>query len=148
MSIETKVNRNNWRAIRKGSIANLLVSQYEKIRDIFKDTNNIVHCCFCGGKIYEHAKAKYQNETMEHMDIVAIGGTTSSNCLPSCEKCNSSKGERGIEWYFEQSFFKEELYEKIVDAHTLFNPELDIKTVVENDPNLSFETEYEEISIH
>jgi hypothetical protein len=65
------------------------------------------HCAYCGtGPIQER----------EHIVPVSDGGGyTAANIIPSCKRCNTSKGNRPlVKWYPEQPYFSKERLAKII----------------------------------
>lgn len=66
-------------------------------------------CAYCGFK--EHNKEL----TLDHVVPVYQGGTDAyNNLVPSCRKCNLSKGNRPMaQWYFDHEDFTTERWFKI-----------------------------------
>ena len=63
-------------------------------------------CCYCG---------KETLLTQDHfIPIVKSGGYCVENILPSCSRCNSSKGDKIFtDWYYKQKFYSIEREQKI-----------------------------------
>ena len=72
-------------------------------------------CAFCGVNANNSRNAGQQRLTEDHVMALVNGGLDeSSNIIPACFTCNSSKGARLVEsWYRRQSFFTEARWSKI-----------------------------------
>lgn len=76
--------------------------QWEKCKKYF---NN--QCAYCGMSETDHLTKYRQRLHKEHVDHE--GKNDLSNCIPSCRKCNSSKGNKPFgDWYSETSLFTNE----------------------------------------
>ncbi len=73
------IDSNNSRARKFNVPATLTLAEWDSIVKHFN-----AMCAYCGG-IYE---------CLEHYRPIPTGGTTKDNCLPSCRKCNSTKGNK------------------------------------------------------
>lgn len=64
-------------------------------------------CAYCGKQL--------KRPTQDHVVSAENGGeNTASNVLPSCGKCNSSKGPKMLaDWYPEQPFYSQERQDRI-----------------------------------
>ena len=70
-------------------------------------------CAYCGMTQEESKRIQNQNLHKEHMDNK--GYNDLRNAIPACRSCNSGKHEDSLEeWYFEQEFFNEDRYDKII----------------------------------
>lgn len=74
-------------------------------------------CAYCElpfeeHKVKFHGKIGHQDFHKEHFDDK--GKNDLSNCIPSCKICNSSKGTKDFEeWYQKQEFYTKERYDRI-----------------------------------
>jgi len=70
-------------------------------------------CAYCG--MTEEESKRTQNQVL-HKEHVDTGGYNDlRNAVPACRSCNSGKHEDDLEeWYFEQEFFDEDRYDKII----------------------------------
>lgn len=68
-------------------------------------------CAYCG-RVAGHGK----HLTKDHVVAVSKGGkTTRTNIIPSCERCNFSKGNKElVDWYHAQEFYSKKRLDKIL----------------------------------
>lgn len=91
--------------------------EWESCKDYFDN-----RCAYCGISIEQHiAKRKNKSFIMdlhrEHVDDE--GYNDLRNCVPSCRECNSAKYNFiMIDWFFKQTFYDEERYNKIIQWTT------------------------------
>jgi len=98
--LDRKVKRNNDRAINKGLVGDLDTEEYIKICKLFD-----YGCAYCG---------KPHANSLDHVVPLSDGGgTTISNCVPSCERCNQNKSSREVHEFEEWRHTSEERAEKI-----------------------------------
>lgn len=76
-TIEQRVRGQNQRAKQAGARYDLTVEQWLETLEYFDHK-----CAYCGENDYQF---------IEHYLPVAIAGTTVSNCVPSCARCNAFK---------------------------------------------------------
>lgn len=70
-------------------------------------------CAYCGMTLEEHQEKFREKLHNDHVD--EDGYNDLRNDVPACKRCNCSKHDNELEdWYFEQEFFNEERYNKIV----------------------------------
>ena len=99
-----KVNTNTQkrRSIKKQLPSTLSAEQWELAKKVFKNK-----CCYCGEE---------KPLAQEHFHALAKSGEHSHlNIIPSCQKCNSSKGTRSFfDWYPKQPFYSKTREQKIL----------------------------------
>lgn len=79
-SMETNIRQQNAIARKTGLVCDLTLTQWLKTIAYFKK-----RCAYCG----EYTKSIF----IEHfIPVKRGGGTTASNCVPACTKCNTRKG--------------------------------------------------------
>ena len=73
-------------------------------------------CAYCGA-----TPRKNERLTKDHLvPICNDGGTTPENIIPSCAKCNSSKGSEDFkDWFMKQQFFSQERLNRIFKWRTM-----------------------------
>lgn len=70
-------------------------------------------CAYCGMTLEEHKRKFGQKLHNDHVD--EDGYNDLRNDVPACVRCNCSKHESELEeWYFKQSFYNEDKYNKII----------------------------------
>lgn len=74
-----RVRDHNERASRLGQPASLTLREWLATLEHFAWV-----CAYCGGSF----------ECLEHLETVQRAGTTASNCVPSCHRCNMRKGNK------------------------------------------------------
>ena len=95
-----KVQRNNLRAQKKGLVGDLVTEEYIKICKLFN-----YECAYCG---------KPHANSLDHIvPLSEGGGTTISNCVPACERCNQKKSSKEVHCFEEERHTCEERKEKI-----------------------------------
>jgi hypothetical protein len=95
----------------------ITIKQWLACKDYFVNEYGDWCCAYCGFLQREHFGRRLDKtfpmdlhkEHVEH-----DGANDLSNCIPSCQHCNSSKRQKSlIEWYPLQSFFTQERLDKI-----------------------------------
>lgn len=87
-------------------------------KEYFKDKDGDYCCAYCGLKIQNHFR-KYRDKIQKidlHKEHVIFNGADDlSNCIPSCQSCNSEKHESSLdEWYNKDNIkFSKKRYDKI-----------------------------------
>lgn len=73
-------------------------------------------CAYCGA-----TTRKGERLTKDHLIPVCCGGdTTPDNIVPSCAKCNHSKGSEDFkDWFMAQPFFSQERLNRIFKWRTM-----------------------------
>ena len=113
---QTKWQRNNedkikeYRKKRKNKNHDISIVEWNECLEFFKHK-----CAYCGMSESE-AKVKYNNRLhKEHVDHA--GSNKIDNCVPACKSCNSSKGSRIFDvWYNENNdAFTQERYSRIAE---------------------------------
>lgn len=79
-TIKEKLAGQNQRAKQAGARHDLTLEQWQETLEYFRQK-----CAYCGGEY----------EVIEHYLPVSIAGTTVSNCVPACLKCNIMKDKKG-----------------------------------------------------
>lgn len=112
-SIEASKERTKkYREAKSNVASDLTTEQWERTCLFFAD-----ECAYCGGKV----------EEQEHLVAVSKGGGyTQSNIVPSCKRCNTSKGGQDLaKWYIQVPWFSKERLNRIVEYIKLFESEED-----------------------
>ena len=87
-TIEQRLHGQNQRAKQAGARHDLTMQQWLKTLEYFDHK-----CAYCGGEY----------EVIEHYLPVSKAGTTVSNCVPACLKCNVMKDSQGHNLSFYQN---------------------------------------------
>ena len=99
-----KVNTNTQkrRSIKKQLPSTLSAEQWELAKKVFKNK-----CCYCGEE---------KSLAQEHFHALSKSGEHSRlNIIPSCQKCNSSKGTRSFfKWYPKYEHYSKKREQKIL----------------------------------
>ncbi|MDY8021161.1 HNH endonuclease [Paenibacillus polymyxa] len=91
--------------------------QWISCKNYFSNEYNEWECAYCGFLYKDHTKRRldkifHQDLHKEHVDDK--GANNLSNCIPSCQSCNSSKKQNEvISWYKGKSFYNAERMKKI-----------------------------------
>ncbi len=87
-TMEQILHSQNIRAKAKGATHDLTMVQWIETLEYFHNS-----CAYCGGAF----------EVIEHYLPCEIEGTTVSNCVPSCKRCNYQKDKAGHNLFFYQN---------------------------------------------
>lgn len=76
-----RIHRHNIKSRKSNCKADLTIEQWTQTLEYFNHA-----CAYCGGtyEIIEH-----------YIPVSRGGGTTASNCVPACDRCNNVKDNRG-----------------------------------------------------
>ena len=87
--------------------SNYTYEDWEFAKKFWTDENGEIHCAYCNEIVL--------NPAMEHIIPFAKGGEfTKNNIIPACKSCNSQKGTKSLDEFYQSSDkFNEELYNKI-----------------------------------
>lgn len=90
----------------------LTIKQWEETKEHFNDS-----CAYCGVTESEHKNQFEQVLHQEHIiPLSGGGGYTKDNIIPSCHKCNSSKGDSNLkDWYQSKNYYDKEKEDKILN---------------------------------
>lgn len=92
-----------WENGRKQKVHTLTKQQWINCKDYFKNEEGEWCCAYCGLPINQHFGVyrgirKIHDFQKDHVDDEGSNGI--ENCVPSCKECNSSKGNKGFDiWY-------------------------------------------------
>lgn len=95
------------------------ISEEEWIRckNYFTNENGEWCCAYCGFLHKDHTKKrlnKIYKQDLHKEHVAHDGNNDLSNCIPSCQRCNSSKHTKNmVEWYQQQPFYSVEWLERI-----------------------------------
>lgn len=95
------------------------ISEEEWIRckEYFAEESGEWSCAYCGFLHKYHTKrrlGKIHKQDLHKEHVVHDGANDLSNCIPACQRCNSSKHKKEMqEWYQQQPFFSLDRLEKI-----------------------------------
>ena len=87
-TMEQRLRGQNQRAKQKGSRHDLTMEQWLETLEHFD-----YKCAYCGGSY----------EIIEHYLPISIAGTTVSNCVPACSRCNAMKDAKNHDLSFYQN---------------------------------------------
>lgn len=86
-------------------------------KEYFSNKEGEYCCAYCGLPISQHFKlyrGEITNIDLHKEHVIHNGENDLSNCIPSCQSCNSSKSKNEMEiWFREKEFFTEERLQKI-----------------------------------
>ncbi len=100
------------RAKKKRLPHTLTVEQWTNTKKYFNDS-----CAYCGISEQEHREKYEQVLHQEHIiPLSKGGGYTKNNIIPSCHRCNASKGDGYLnDWYHTQEYYTNKRENKILE---------------------------------
>ena len=87
------------RSLENSVLSNLTEKEWEDTLEYFNHS-----CAYCGITQDEHLKKFNERLHQEHIVPLTDGGTyTKDNIIPSCRKCNSTKGRQNFDYWYRNS---------------------------------------------
>lgn len=114
-----KANNKGYGLDRRHKNHNMDKKEWISCKDYFKDDDGDWCCAYCGLKHKDHYRTyagELQNIDLHKEHVVHNGENDLSNCVPSCQNCNSQKWEFSLdEWYNDSNpNFTQERYNKVM----------------------------------